>query len=136
MNQLCVKRAGTQSEIALHLMVNRVVENPWVVTNHISPDIYVDADLPKLAAVMSSLLTAVSGHTKQTGLTISAKKYHNVLLLHLKTETELNFPEFIETISGLQPMAQEMGGTIELTSYRNNISTVAFSFLNRVAAKN
>ena len=131
-------RPVTQSDIALHVMLNEAVvkvsekanRNENKLVNLVSSDFFIGGGNPAFASLICLLLDSMMNMTTNVTVRLSAKTYSNITLLHLKTDTELNNPEFISCIQTLQPLANQIGATVELTSYRNNISTVAVSYIS------
>ena len=66
---------------------------------------------------------------------ISAKNYSNVMLLRLRSNSRLNNTGFANSLAKLQQLAENIGGTVGITSSRNEVTTVALSFISgRLAA--
>lgn len=133
---------ATQSRIALHLMINQLsvstmpaaARNQSSIVNEIPAEFYVNTDQHKLAAVIGRLLNAMLIHTRNAAIHVSAKTYGNIMLLHLKGQSKLNNPAFTGSLNEVNLMAQNVGGTVAVTSHRNNITTVALSFTNALLA--
>ena len=129
---------STQSQVALHLMVNQLsistmpsaVRRQNVVVNDVPSTLYFHGNEQKLAAVLGSLLTTIIGHSQNSQLRISAKSYGNVIVLHLRENSRLNSPSFATSLVRVQELADRIGGSVSVTSYRNKVTTVAFSFLS------
>ena len=127
---------ATQSQVALHLMINQLsvsslpsaMRRQSVVVNDIPSGLCVNTDAHKLAAVLGSLLNTNSY------IRISAKTYGNVALLHIKDNCRLNSPAFACSLVKIQELAERIGGSVGVTSYRNGITTIAFSFVNHPIA--
>jgi hypothetical protein len=136
------KKVLTQSKIALHQMVNQLtirslpetIKNDNVIHNHVPAEIRVGTDAHKLAAVIDCLLRTVVNHTRNTALTVSIKSFSNVILLYVKGNTTFDHPELEKKLVAVHQLAESIGGTVGITSFRNNISTIALSFINSKAA--
>jgi nitrate/nitrite-specific signal transduction histidine kinase len=135
-------KASTQSQVALHLMINQLsvstlptaIRRENVVVNDIPAALYVHTDAHKLAAVIGSLLNTVIGHSKNSYIRVSAKSYGDVTLVHIKDNGRLNSPAFAGSLIEIQQLAERIGGSVSVTSYRNDVTTVALSFVNLPAA--
>ncbi len=135
-------KTATQSQVALHVMISQLsvstmpaaIERRNVVVNDIPQKMLVNIDAHKLAAVLGSLLQTVNTHTNNSYIRISAKHYGNVTLLHIKENSRLNSPAFAGSLVAIQEMAERIGGNVSVTSYRNEVTTVAFSFVNQSLA--
>jgi hypothetical protein len=129
---------STQSQVALHQMVNQLsissmptaTRNQSFIINDIRAELFVGADQQKLAAVIGSLLNAMVSHTRNCAIHISAKPFSNVMLLHLKGQAKISSPAFIGSLNKIQQLAEYIGGTVGITSYRNQVTTVALSFVH------
>lgn len=136
------EKPSVQSEVALHLMINQLsisvlpsaMRRQSVVVNDIPAALHVNTDAHKLAAVLGSLLNTVVGHSNNSYIRISAKTYGNVALLHIKDNCRLNSPAFACRLVEIQQLAERIGGSVGVTSYRNGITTVAFSFITHPVA--
>jgi signal transduction histidine kinase len=133
---------STQSQVALHLMVDRLtvktlpiaVRKGNILINEIAREIYVKTDAGELSIVLGNLLETIVQHTCDSRIRISAKTYGNVMLLHIKEDSRLNSPAFASSLVDVQRLADKIGGCVSVTSYRNMVTTVALSFLNLPAA--
>ncbi len=142
MELLLRKPKSGQSNIALHLMINQLslnnlseaIKNENTIENNIPAELKVGTDMHKLASIVGSLLSSLVTHNKKTALQISVKKYHDVILMHFKANTEITHPEFPKTLESIQILAASIGGSVDVTSFRNNVSTIALSFVNRKVA--
>lgn len=83
-----------------------------------------------IAVLISKVVDSMEANNSNSSIRLSSKTYSNITLLHFKTNSPLNHPAFISSLENLQPMANLLGATVELTSYRNNISTVALSYIS------
>lgn len=106
------------------------IPNRSLVINDIPDNISIDADEELLSAVLSGILTKVIRNTENGSIRITAKKYNNVVLLHIKNDGVLHYDSIVHSLPVLQAQAEKLGGFIGFTSFRNRISTIAFSFTN------
>lgn len=127
------------SHVALHLLINQLMqcvapladERQNTLTNEISPFLLVRTNPGKLGMVIRQLLTTINNHAENTSIRLSAKMYGDVLLLHIKKKCTTPHPGFAEHLQPLQQMAREFYGDVSITSHRNDITTVALSFMNQ-----
>lgn len=132
---------STQSQVALHLMINQLsvstlptaLRHRSIIVNDIPVGLKVNTDAHKLAAVLGSLLHTVIAHTNDSYIRFSAKQYHNVTLVHIKENSRLNSPAFASRLCEIQTMAEAIGGSVGVTSYRNEVTTIALSVVDRAA---
>ena len=83
-----------------------------------------------IAMLIGKLMDSMEANNSNSRIQLSSKSYSNITLVHFRTNSELNHPAFIKSLASLQPLANQLGATVELTSYRNNISPVALSFIS------
>lgn len=125
-------RAGN---VNLHALVQQLSDNSCDTSQRLINDIpdqfTVATDVRKLSLVLQELLQQVAGRCPDADIRISAKAYHGVVLLHIKEKARLNTPEFACELVKIQEIAEKMGGTLSITSYRNGTTTITFSFINR-----
>ncbi|HYC40468.1 MAG TPA: hypothetical protein VEB63_08260 [Chitinophagaceae bacterium] len=125
--------AGSQGAIPLRSMVNRVSEHLAAkgrIVNQIPSRIPVGCDREKFSAVLFHLFCTLVQNLRETEFRVSAKTYSSVTLLHIKGSAEICENWFRERMQPVVQLAESLGGTIELTSFHNRISTIAFSFVN------
>jgi hypothetical protein len=131
------------SQVPLQLMISQLsvstmpmaLRRKNVVVNDIPAALYVHADAHKLAAVIGSLLNTVIGHSSNSYIRVSAKSHGNVTLLYIKDNSRLNSPAFAGSLVEIQELAARIGGSISVTSYRNDETTVALSLLAKSSSR-
>lgn len=101
------------------------------ILNDVPQDIQVDADSHLLASVLGGLVNEVIRYTENGCVRVTAKSYNDVILLHVKNDGTLHYDSFSHNIARFQLQAKKLGGFVGFTSYRNKITTIAFSFMNR-----
>ena len=127
-----------EKEFSLHLMVNRLIVSTMpmasrqqcVIANEIQPGFIFEANERKLFAVTGDLLDAVIDRTRDCTIAISAKQIGHVTLLHLKVDSRLYNRSFANRLSVIQETALKSGISVSVTSFRNNITTLAIGFMN------
>lgn len=131
-----------QSNTNLHGMINLLsvsnmpsaIRRRSILVNEIPSELLVNADEQKLAAVLGMLLHTVIDHTNDSCIRISAKVYGNVTLVHIKENIHPYGRAFNCKIEEAQKLAEKIGGNVTVTSYRNDVTTIALSFMNLSAA--
>lgn len=136
-------RPLTQSQVVLRMMVQQLTEDCLpvasqhqnIIVNNIPADLKITADQHQLAVMIGRLMNTALGYVRNSSLHISAKFYSNVMLIHFKGDVCLSDPAFEEQLKDIHEMAQAAGGMAGVTSYRNEITTVALSVRNaKIAA--
>jgi hypothetical protein len=150
LNNRCVKKQFMKTEVAipetsdvfvpasLHHLVNRlsdslapaVLRNKSLIINNVPEDICSEINEPLIASVLSRLMNVVISHTENSCIRISAKMFGNVVLIHVKDDGCLNYDSISHNLTEIQAVAEKMGGFVGFTSYRNRLTTIAFSFIN------
>lgn len=123
----------------LHNLVNNVTSsyspaaqrNSSYIINDIPEEISIIPNEDLLASVLSGLMNIVLSHTQNSCIRITAKAYGNVVLMHVKDDGCVNYDSISQNLSGIQYMAEKLGGYVGFTSYRNKLTTIAFSLMNQ-----
>ena len=105
-------------------------QNKSVIINDIPEDLFIDTNTEVVASILGGLLSAVVKNAKESHISISAKLYGNVVLVHVKDYNNINYSLVENKLRSLQPLAEKIGGAVSVTSQRHNVTTFAFSFPN------
>jgi hypothetical protein len=105
-------------------------ENQSIIVNDIPEDLFIDTDPELVASVLGGVLSAVIKNAKESYIRLSAKLYGNVILVHIKDYNNFNYCPVENKLRQLSPIAEKIGGSVSVTSQRNNVTTFAFSFPN------
>jgi hypothetical protein len=122
----------------LHHLVNRISESlepaarckKSLIINNVPENICSDVNEKLVAAVLNPMMNVVIMHSENSCIRISAKLVGNVILLHVKDDGCINYDSVSDNLKEIQTQAEKMGGFVGFTSYRNKLTTIAFSFLN------
>ena len=122
----------------LHEVLNRVVDQftptaltkKCVIINDVPEEICVRTDEDLISSAMCDLMNLVIGHTENSRIRITAKLFGNVVLLHVKDDGGLKYDSISSKLNKIQSLAEQLGGFVGFTSYRNKLTTIAFSFMN------
>jgi hypothetical protein len=104
--------------------------NKSVIVNDIPEDLFIDTDPELVATVLGGVISAVIKNAKESYIRLSAKTYGNVILVHIKDHNNFNYCPVENKLRQLSPLAEKIGGSVSVTSQRNNVTTFAFSFPN------
>ena len=130
-----------QSDIALHLIVNRIsagsissaTRRHSFIVNDVPEDLQVNTtDENMLATVFGSLLHTVINNTENCCIRISAKSYGKVVLLNIKESYQIKSSAFHGNLRQVKQLAEKIGGTISISSDRSQETNIVFSFLNNL----
>jgi hypothetical protein len=118
-------------DIIAQSMEYAALHNKSFIINDVREDILIDTDQDLLSNTLSSLVNEVIRHTENGCIRISAKSYKsNIILLHVKNDGCLNYDSVSQKLTRIQTQAERLGGFVGFTSYRNKLTTIAFSFRN------
>ncbi|MEI9911053.1 MAG: hypothetical protein WDO71_16085 [Bacteroidota bacterium] len=104
--------------------------NKSLIINDVPVNITAERNEHLLSSVLAGLMNEVITHTESSCIRITAKTFRNVVLLHVKNDGSLNYDSISHNLSAMQTQAEKLDGFIGFTSYRNKITTIAFSFTN------
>jgi glucose-6-phosphate-specific signal transduction histidine kinase len=129
--------------VSLYKLVDKVTDslapaacqNKSHLINNVSEEIYLEICEDKVASILSRLLNIVIHHSENSCVRISAKTFNNIVLLHLKDDGCVNYDSISYSLTDMQKQAEKIGGFVGFTSYRNKLTTIAFSFTNNGHAK-
>lgn len=130
--------AAMQENLTLQQLAARLVQSFLPVAtrnknhfiNDIPDDLFIGADPELVASILSGLLGTVTKNAHESCIRISARVYGNVVLVHVKDYNNLNYLPSENGLQQLQPLAEKIGGSVGVTSQRQNVTTFAFSFPN------
>ena len=129
----------TIAPTSLHHLVNHLSDdlapaarrNKNLIINNVPEDICSEINQNLVASVLSRLINVIIMHTAENScIRISAKMFGNLVLLHVKDDGYLNYDSISNNLAEIQSQAEKMGGFVGFTSYRNKLTTIAFSFMN------
>ena len=123
---------------SLHHLVERLSDslapaarrNKSFIINNVQEDICAEVNETMVASVLTRLMNIVILHTENSCIRISAKTFGNVVLVHVKDDGCLNYDSISHNLTEIQAQAEKIGGFVGFTSYRNKLTTIAFSFMN------
>jgi C4-dicarboxylate-specific signal transduction histidine kinase len=131
----------TSTPASLHYLIKSVIQSlapnashsKSAIINDIPEDLFVSANKELVASVLSNLMYLVITNTKDSRIRITAKLFGNVVLVHVKDDGCLNYDSISQKLTKMQTLAERLGGFVGFTSYRNKLTTIAFSFMNVMA---
>ena len=122
----------------LHHLVNHItsnlvpdtVRNKCLIINDVPEGIQVNNNEELLSSILSNLIGLVITNAENSHIRITAKLFGNVVLLHVKDDGSLNYDLISSKLTTMQTLAARLGGYVGFTSFRNKLTTIAFSFTN------
>ena len=106
------------------------VEQKSTFINEIPAELPVLANKEILTSLLSSLLYIIARCSRDTRIRINAKSFHDVMVLHIKDSSSNDSYRVLSEFEHLKIYAQQIAGSLEITSQRNKETTIAFSFVN------
>jgi hypothetical protein len=98
--------------------------------NDIPDDILINADKNIVSAVVANLLRIVSRNADNSCIRVSAKAYHNVVLMQVRDSNTCNNYAINASLSQVEPLIGKIGGFIDINNQRQKSTIIAFSFSN------
>jgi hypothetical protein len=117
--------AGLMSSLSANAFRNKNI-----LVNNIPDDLCINTNPEIVASVLAGILTAVTNHSKENLITVSAKTYSDVVLIHVKDYNSHNGHGLDKHLQEVQLLAEKIGGFVNETSRRQHTTTIAFSFTN------
>ncbi len=138
MNPIEKNRAIAENKLSLQQILRQLLANYQPVAvkqksffiNDVPAGLTITTDTNTLSTLLGSLLYMTARLCRDTCIKISAKAYHDVVLVHIKDTSTFNSYAILSELQHLQLLAGKIGGYVELTSQRKKETTIAFSFIN------
>jgi hypothetical protein len=102
-----------------------------LILNEISSGFTVNCDKQTLSEVIRQVLNAIMEFSKSSYIRISAKRYHEIVLIHFKDFNILSKTQAPYKLQPIQPLASSIDGYVGVTSFRQYETTIALSFADK-----
>jgi hypothetical protein len=102
-----------------------------LILNEISSGFSVHCDKQTLSEIIRQVLNAIMEFSKSSYIRISAKRYHEIVLIHFKDFNILNKTQVPYKLQPIQQLASSIEGYVGVTSYRQYETTIALSFADK-----
>ena len=87
----------------LHMLINQLltvmlpmaISNNCSIVNEVQTDIRIVVNADKITTILKEILSIVLGYRKNSCITISAKIYHDLILVHVKESNGANNPALV-----------------------------------------
>jgi hypothetical protein len=127
---MCIASLHNVVESLISSLAPAAICHKSYIINDVPVEIRTEVNEDLLASVLGSLINAVLRNSQTNCIRITAKFYGNVVLLHIKDNGCINYSSISQNLAAIQPQVEKLNGFIGLTSYRNKLTTIAFSFVN------
>lgn len=115
-------------------LLPQVVRQKILIVNDIQQELFVNTDKNILASVISSLLNITILHSQNSCIRVSAKYFGNITLVHVTNNDRSLEGVIAHSLKQIQPLAEKLGGCVEVTNNKTKGTTVAFTFNNNQLA--
>jgi hypothetical protein len=97
--------------------------------NNVNDKLWVNANEAVLNSVIGGVLNAVVTHVRESHIQISAKElYGKMIEVNVKDDNCYNTYAVALSLQDIVPLAEKIGGRIDITNQRQKITTVSFRF--------
>ncbi len=105
------------------------VRNNTLIVNDVPSGLQINIDENDLAGAISGLLHSVIHNAKESCIRISANEmYGNTIVLSVKDSNSFNTYGVACSLQNVVPLAQKIGGKLDISNQRQKITTIAFRF--------
>jgi len=97
--------------------------------NNVNDKLWVNANEAVLNSVIGGVLNALVTHVRESHIQISAKElYGKMIEVNVKDDNCYNTYAVALSLQDVVPLAEKIGGRIDITNQRQKITTVSFRF--------
>ncbi len=105
-------------------------KNKSKIVNDVSPDLLVQTDVNLLNKVISGLFSEIVPQCENCCIRLSAKCFHNVVLLRITNTSGSQAIHHIEKLEEISQLAEKLGGCITYNNQHFNETSFVLSFFN------
>ena len=105
------------------------VRNGSLIVNDVPEKLDVRIDENVMGTIINGLLYAVVSNTKDSCIRVSAKEtYGNMIEVFIKDDNSCHTYAVACNLQEMVPLAEKIGGAINITNQHQNVTTIAFRF--------
>ena len=105
------------------------VRNNSSIVNEIPSKLSIGGDENRVASVINGLLRSVINNARESCIHISAKEmYGKMVMLCVKDSNSYDTYAMACSLQDVVPLAQRIGGRLDITNPQQNVTTIAFRF--------
>ncbi len=104
------------------------VKNKSFFVNDISDEVSVEDICQQTVSVINRLLFVVAGQLKNTCIRFSARKHGYLTILEIRESGNINSFALASDLQQVYVLADELGGTLNISIPSAKITTISFSF--------
>jgi hypothetical protein len=99
------------------------------IVNEVSPQLCVNVDENAVTPVISGLLQSVINNARESCIRVTAKEmYGKMVVVSVKDSNSYNTYGVACSLQDIVPLAQKIGGNLDISNERQKITTIAFRF--------
>jgi hypothetical protein len=100
------------------------------IVNDISPDLFVRTNTSLLSRAISGLISEIVPQCENSCIRLSAKSFHNVVLLRITNISGSQSIHAIENIEEISRLAESLGGCVTYNNQHLNETSFVLSFFD------
>ncbi|MBC7948630.1 MAG: hypothetical protein H7Y42_12155 [Chitinophagaceae bacterium] len=105
------------------------MRNSNSLVNNVSDKLRINTNQMVVNSVIGGLLNAVITHVKESHIYISAKElYGKMIEINIKDDNCYNTYAVALSLQDVVPLAEKIGGRLDITNQRQKITTISFRF--------
>lgn len=125
------------AEPGLQLLIDKLIKtllplavrNNSFIVNDVSPGLTISGDENAVSSVINGLLRSVINNARESCIRISAQElYGKTIILSVKDNNSFNTYAVACSLQDVVPLAQKIGGRLDISSQRQKVTTVALRF--------
>ena len=103
--------------------------NNSFIVNDVSPKLCISVDENAVTTVIDGLLQSVINNARESCIRISAKEtYGKMVVVSVKDSNSYNTYGVACSLQDVVPLAQRIGGNLDIVSEKQSVTTIAFRF--------
>jgi hypothetical protein len=128
---------ANNSNSSLHDVVDTIItkhlnaaeSNSNSLVNNVSDKLNIRMNETIVGSVISGLLSAMITHVKESHIYVTAKElYGKMIEINVKDDNCYNTYAVALSLQDVVPLAEKIGGRLNITNQRQKITTISFSF--------
>jgi len=113
----------------IHTLSPVAIRNNSSIVNDIPSKLDIGADENTVISVISGLLRSVINNARESCIRISAKEmYGKIVTVMVKDSNSFNTYAVACSLQDVVPLAEKIGGHLDITNERKKVTTIAFRF--------
>jgi hypothetical protein len=122
---------------SINKYLNAARSNSNSLINNVNDKLNILVDETVIGTVIGGLLNAVISHVKESHIYISAKElYGKIVEINVKDDNCYNTYAVALSLQDIVPLAEKIGGNLNITNQRQKITTISFQFPLEAASGN